>query len=118
MLKAFLYGTLYICILSNFLVCFCIFNMDFSLLSILFIPCFGYVDRMAFYSFVDGACRHTLSLASAAWVLYSLDHGLISLGVVCISSTTKNVAEYPVVIGLLTEAASWDIHDLVVFMDS
>ena len=78
MLNSFMYGTLYIWILSNFLVCFDIFNMVLSLLSILFRPCFGYVDRMEFYGFADGAYRHTLNLASATWVLYSLAHDLVS----------------------------------------
>ena len=92
--------------------------MVLSLVPKLFIPCFGYADRMAFYGFVDGACHHTLNLASAAWVLYSSNHDLISSGAVCICPTTKNIDEYQAVIGLLTEAASRDIHDLVVFMDS
>ena len=73
---------------------------------------------MDFYGFVDGAFHHTLNLALAAWVLYSPTHELVSLGVVCIGPTTNNITEYQVVIGLLTEAASQDIHDLVVFMDS
>ena len=37
---------------------------------------------------------------------------------VCIGPTTKNIVEYQAVIGLLTEATSRYIHDLVVFMDS
>ena len=80
--------------------------MVLSLVSKLFIPCFGYANRIDFYGFVDGAFRHTLNLASATWVLYSLDHDLISLGAVCISPTTNNIAEYQEVIGLLTEAVS------------
>ena len=60
------------------LVCFFIFNMVLSLMFILFIPCFGYADWMAFYGFADGACRHTLNLASAASVLYSLDRDLVN----------------------------------------
>ena len=94
------------------------FSMVLSLVPKLFIPCFGYVDRMAFYGFADGACRHTLNLASTAWVLYSLDHDPISSWVVCIGPTTNNIAKYQAVIGLLTEATSRDIYDLVVFMDS
>ena len=97
---------------------FCHFQYGFELMSILFIPCFGYAYWMAFYSFTDGACRHTLNLALAAWVLYSPAHDLVSLGAVCIGPTTNNIAEYQAVIGLLSEAASQGIHDLVVFMDS
>ena len=73
---------------------------------------------MALYGFVDGACRHTLNLASTAWNLYSPAHDLVSSGAVCIGLATNNITEYEVVIGLLTEAASRDIRDLVVFMDS
>ena len=49
---------------------------------------------------------------------YSPTHDLVSSGAVCISPTTNNITEYEAVIGLLTKAASQDIHDLVVFMDS
>ena len=68
--------------------------MVLSLVSKLFIPCFGYADRMDFYGFVDSACRHTLNLASAAWVLYSLDHDLISSGADCIGPATNNIVKY------------------------
>ena len=34
------------------------------------------------------------------------------------SPATKNIIEYQAVIGLLTEAASQDVHNLVVLMDS
>ena len=73
---------------------------------------------MAFYGFVDGACRHTLNLASADWVLYSLVEDLVSSRAVCIGPATNNIAKYEVVIGLLTEASSQDVRNLVVLMDS
>ena len=94
------------------------FQYGFELMCILCIPCFGYADWMDFYGFADGACHHTLSLALAAWVLYNSTHDLVSSGVVCIGPMTNNIGEYQEVIGLLTEDASLDIHDLVVFMDS
>ena len=71
-----------------------------------------------FYGFVDGACCHTMNLASAAWIFYSLAHDLVSSGVVCIGPATNNIVEYQEVIGLLAKAASRDIHDLVASMDS
>ena len=74
--------------------------------------------QMAFYGFAHGAFRHTLNLASAAWVLYSPAEDLVSSGAVCIGPATNNIAEYEAVIGLLTEVASHDAHDLVVLMDS
>ena len=73
---------------------------------------------MDFYGFVDGTYRHTLNLSSAPWVLYSLVHDLVILGAVCIGHVTNNIIEYEAVIGVLTEVAYWDVHNLVVFMDS
>ena len=73
---------------------------------------------MDFYGFVDGACHHTLNLASAAWVLYSPTYDLVILGAVCIGPSTNNITKYREVIGLLTESASQDVHNLVVLMDS
>ena len=73
---------------------------------------------MDFYGFADGACHHTLNLASAAWVLYSPAYNLVSLGVICIGLATNNIVEYRVFIGLLTEATSQDVRNLVVLMDS
>ena len=92
--------------------------MVLSFLSIMFIPNFGYADPMNFYGFTDGACHHTLNLASDAWVLYCSAHDLVSSSAICIVPYTNNIAEYQVVIGLLTEATSWDIHDSIVFMES
>ena len=92
--------------------------MVLSLASKLFIPCFGYEDRMDFYGFINGAYFHTMNLASAAWVLYSPAHDLISSGAVCIGPSTNNIVEYRAVISLLTEAASQDVRALVVLMDS
>ena len=73
---------------------------------------------MDFYGFVDGACCHTLNLPLASWVLYSLAEYLVSSEVVFIGPTTNKIVEYQAVIGLLTEVASQDVHNLVVLMDS
>ena len=59
-----------------------------------------------------------MNLASAAWVLYSLEYDLSSLGAVCICPATNNIAEYRAVIGLLIEDASQGVHNLVVLMES
>ena len=101
-----------------FSVCFSIFNMVLSLVSQLFIPCFGYAEQMDFYGFTGGAFRHTMNLASAAWVLYSSAHDLVSSRAICIGPATNNIAKYEAVTGILTEAISRDIRNLVVFMDS
>ena len=42
----------------------------------------------------------------------------MSSGGVCLGSTTNNVAEYHVVIGLLTEASSLGITQLIISVDS
>ena len=76
------------------------------------------VMQMDFYGFVDGACRHTLNLTSAAWVLYSPAEDLVSSGMVCIGPATNNITEYQAVIGILTKASSQDVHNMVVLMDS
>ena len=73
---------------------------------------------MAFCGFTDGACCHTLNLASAAWVLYSPAEYLVSSGAVCLGPATNNIAKYEVVIILLTEDASQDVCDLEFLMDS
>ena len=73
---------------------------------------------MPFYDFADGAYRHTLNLASAAWVLYSPAEDLVSSGAVFLGPTTNNIIAYEAVISFLTESASQDVRDLVVLMDS
>ena len=95
-----------------------VFQYGFEFFAVLFIPCFGYVEQMAFYGFPYGVCIHTLNLASAAWVLYSPTHDLVGSGAFCVGPTKNNITEYHAVIGLLTRAASRDIDHLVVFMDS
>ena len=74
--------------------------------------------QMAFYGFANGACHHTLNLSSTAWILYSPAEDLVSSGAVCIGPATNNIVEYEAVIDLLTEAASQDVRDVVVLMDS
>ena len=64
------------------------------------------VMQMDFYDFTDGACCHTLNLASAAWVLYSSTEDLVSSGVVCLGPATNNIAKYEAIISLLIEVAS------------
>ena len=73
---------------------------------------------MAFYGFTDGACLHTLNLTLVAWVLYSPAEYLVSSGAVCLGPATNNIAEYEAVIDLLTKAASQDVRNLVVLMES
>ena len=71
---------------------------------------------MDFYGFTNGACYHTLNLASAAWVMYSPTHDLVSSGAVCIGLSTNNIVEYQLVIGILTEATSMYIY-IYIYID-
>jgi ribonuclease HI len=70
-----------------------------------------------FVGFADGASRHTQNIAFAAWVIYHSDE-LVSLEGIYLGSTTNNMAEYHVVIGLLTEASSLGISRIIVNLDS
>ena len=68
--------------------------------------------------FADGASRYARNLASAAWVVYSPTDELLSSGGIYLGPATNNVAEYRAVIGLLTEALSLGITQLIVNLDS
>ena len=113
----FLDSIFYICILIGFQCAFKYFQYGFHF-TVHICLYHVLVMQMDFYSFVDGSCHHTLNLSLAAWVLYSPAEYLVSSGAVCIGPATNNIVEYRVVIGLLTEAASQDVHDLVVLMES
>jgi ribonuclease HI len=76
------------------------------------------IECLVYLGFVDGASRHTQNLASAAWVIYSPEGLLVSLGGVCLGPSMNNVAEYSVVIELLRNAISHGIHSLEVSLDS
>ena len=75
-------------------------------------------SSLSYVGYANGASRHTRRIASAAWVLYSPESNLLGSGGIFLGSTTNNVAEYMSVIQLLTEAASRDISNLVVRLDS
>ena len=115
--RSFLDSILYICILIDFQCAFSIFKMVL-IFSVHIYLYHVLVMQMAFYGFADGAFHHTLNLASAAWVLYSPAEDLVSSGAVYVGPATNNIAEYEAVIGILTEAASQDVRDLVFLMDS
>ena len=106
-----------ICILIDFKCAFSIFKMVLSFSKCIYLY-HVLVMQVAFYGFTDGACCHTLNLASTAWVLYSPAKDLVSSGAVFLGPTTNNIVEYEAVIGLLTEAVSQYVHNLVVLMDS
>jgi ribonuclease HI len=70
-----------------------------------------------FFGFADGASRHTRNIASTTWVIYHFDEVVSSEGI-CLGTTTNNMAEYHVVIGLLTQASSLGISHIIVYLDS
>ena len=73
---------------------------------------------MSHFGFADGARRHTQNLASAAWVLhYPSGQLLVSRGVY-IGLASNNIAKYTAVVYLLSEAISFGVDSLVVFLDS
>ena len=71
-----------------------------------------------YVGFVDGACRSTCNLSSAAWAIYDPHGELLDLQGMCLGRTTNNVTEYCVVIELLVEAINLGIRALVVNLDS
>jgi ribonuclease HI len=70
-----------------------------------------------FVEFVDGTSRHTRNIASAAWVIYQFDE-VVSSGGICLGPATNNMAEYHVVIGILTQSSSLGISHIIVNLDS
>jgi ribonuclease HI len=70
-----------------------------------------------FIGFADGASRHTQNIASTAWVIYHSNE-LVSSGGIFLGSSTNNMAEYHVVVKILTEASSLGISCKIVKLDS
>jgi hypothetical protein len=58
--------------------------------------------------------RSTHNLSSATWAIYAPTNQLISLQGVCLGRATNNIAEYSIVIELLTDFISLGIHHFVV----
>jgi ribonuclease HI len=70
-----------------------------------------------YFEFVDGASQQTQNIRYAAWVIYHSGK-LVSSGGICLRSLTNNVAEYHVVIRLLTKSSSLGITQLIINLDS
>ena len=70
-----------------------------------------------YVGFMDDANRYTLNLPSTTQVLYSPTSDLVILGGTCLGLATNNLAEYRVVIGLLTESLANDIRQIRVYLD-
>ena len=72
----------------------------------------------SFIGFADGSHWYTLSIASAAWVLYSPTSEPVSSGGILLGPSTNKLAEYQVVVALLTEALANDVREIRVYLDS
>lgn len=68
--------------------------------------------------FTDGAFRSTQNISFVAWAIYNLHGELIDIQGICLGRTTNKIAEYSVVIELLSEAIFLDIWELVFNVDS
>ena len=75
-------------------------------------------SSLSYVGYADGASCHTRHIASTAWVLYTPESELLGSGGIFLGNATNNVVEYMSVIQLLIEAASRDISNLVVRLDS
>jgi hypothetical protein len=64
--------------------------------------------------FANGTSHSTQNLASVAWEIYAPTNEIINLRGVCLGRATNNIAEYSVVIELLTDAISLGICHLVI----
>jgi ribonuclease HI len=71
-----------------------------------------------YLGFVDDASHHTQNMASIAWVIYSPNGQLVSLGGIRLEPSTNNVLEYSVVVELLCDAISHGIRYLEFRLDS
>ena len=76
------------------------------------------LELVVYTGFADGAIRHTLNLASAAWVIYEPSGQLLSSSSTCLGPSTNNIVEYSAIIELLLDAISHGIQHLVVHLDS
>ncbi len=90
----------------EFLPYFCALDVQISTFSLIHVE------------FADGGSCYTQNLTSTAWVVYSPTNELLSSGRVYLGPATNNVAEYHAIIGLLTEAISLGVTQLIANLDS
>ena len=94
------------------------FSSLFLLILILVLMLQMSTSLQTYIGFVDGACRSTQNLSSAACALFAPDGELIDLQGTCMGGTTNNIAKYSELIELLSEAVAIRIRNLVVKLDS
>ena len=76
------------------------------------------MESSTYKGFIDGASHHTQNSASIAWVIYTPTGQVLSLGGVCLWTSSNNVAEYSVFIELLHDSISHGFHFLELRLDS
>ena len=72
----------------------------------------------SFVVYADGASRSTRNLSSVAWAIFDPRGELVSFRGICIGRSTNNIAEYNMLIELLSDAIAHGIRRLVVRLDS
>ena len=70
-----------------------------------------------YIGYADGANRCSRNAASAAWVIFNPSNEFLDSGGIFLGHATNNLAEYEVVIALMTNASALGIHSLVVRLD-
>ena len=71
-----------------------------------------------YLSYADGANRSSRHTASAAWVIFNPSNKFVDTGGLFLSHATNNLAEYEVVIALMTNASALGVRSLVIRLDS
>ena len=57
-----------------------------------------------FFGYADGVSRSTKNISSAAWAIFTLNGELVGFQRICIGHSTNNIAEYSMLIELLSDA--------------
>jgi hypothetical protein len=111
----YFYYTILLCVTF---VCFSLFGFHSQLLTLHCAWFHMSVSSLPYIVFVNGASRSTQNLVSFAWAIYAPTNELISLQGVFLGRATNNIAEYSIVIELLTDVISLGIRHFIVRLDS
>ena len=71
-----------------------------------------------FVGYADGASCSTQNLSSAAWAIFVVNGELVIFQGICIGRSTNNIAEYSMLIELLSDAISFGINRIIIRLDS
>ena len=76
------------------------------------------LEPFTYLGYADGANHGSRNIASAAWVIFTPDNQVLSLGGSFLGNATNNVAEYSATIELLVKAKTLGIQRITVKLDS